>query len=70
MRCLRALAIVVVGGLLCGCQSQQAEEGVYVDLMIEVMIESARHSEGPGDAAQAVSAVEDWRGAGGEGDAD
>ncbi|MDE0056347.1 MAG: hypothetical protein OXP28_11385 [Gammaproteobacteria bacterium] len=43
---------------------------MYVDLMIEVMIESARHSEGPGDAAQAVSAVEDWRGAGGEGDAD
>ncbi len=71
MRYFRNFMLVVLVGLLCGCQSQQPREGEYVDFVVDLMVESAKMSEGPGDAAAAVAAVEGWRASGeGGGDAD
>lgn len=72
MRRSRNHVLVALGGLLlCGCQSQQPREGAYVDFVMDMMVESAKLSQGPSDAAPAVGAVETWRGTtGGEGDAD
>lgn len=66
MRHLRILGLVALGGLLSACQSQQQppREGAYVDFVMEMMVESARLSEGPDDATPAIQAVESWRGAG------
>lgn len=70
MRHLRIFGLVALGGLLSACQTQQQPlpEGAYVDFVMEMMVESAKLSEGPNDAKPAVQAVESWRGAGeGEG---
>lgn len=64
MQCLRISGLVVFAGLLSACQSQREppQEGVYVDFVMELMVESAKLSEGPSDAKPAVQAVESWRG--------
>ena len=66
MRHLRIIGLVVLGGLLSACQSQQQppREGAYVDLVTEMMVAAAKLSEGPEDAAPAVRAVDAWRGPG------
>lgn len=66
MRHLRILGLAALGGLLSACQSQQQppQEGAYVDFVMEMMVESAKLSEGPNDATPAIQAVEGWRGAG------
>lgn len=73
MRNLRILGLVALGGLLSACQSQQqpppqpaqqpTQEGAYVDFVMEMMVESAKLSEGPNDATKAIQAIESWRGA-------
>ena len=70
MKRLRACGLVALAGLLSACQFQQQEpeEAAYVDFVLELMVESAKLSEGPDDAAPAVEAVDAWRGAGGQGD--
>lgn len=68
MKSLRACALVALAGLLSACQSQQPQEGAYVDFLLELMAESAKQSEGPDDAAPALQAVETWRGTGEQGD--
>ncbi len=64
MQCLRICGLVTLGGLLSACQSHQEppQEGAYVDFVMEMMVESAKLSEGPSDAKPAVQAVETWRG--------
>lgn len=66
MRHLRIIGLVALGGLLSACQSQQQalQQGAYVDFVMEMMVESAKLSEGPNDSTQAIQAVESWRGAG------
>ena len=68
MRYLRVIGLVALGGLLSSCQSQQQppQEGAYVDFVMEMMVESAKLSEGPNDSKPAIQAVEGWRGAGEE----
>ena len=69
MQWLRMCGLVALGGLLSACQSQQPpQEGAYVDFVMELMVESAKLSEGPSDANRAIQAVENWRGSAGEGD--
>ncbi len=65
MQCLRICGLIALAGLLCACQSQPqpVNEGAYVDFVMELMVESAKLSEGPSDAKPAVQAVEGWRGA-------
>lgn len=72
MRCLRNCVLAALGGLLCGCESQQPEpnEGAYVDFVIELMVASTQRSEVPSDSAPAVQAVQGWRGGEGEDDAE
>lgn len=68
MRHLRILVLVALGGLLSACQSQQQppREGAYADFVMEMMVASAKLSEGPTDARPATRAVESWRAAGEE----
>lgn len=42
---------------------QSTQEGAYVDFVMEMMVESAKLSEGPNDATKAIQAIESWRGA-------
>lgn len=71
MRILRMCGLIAAGGLLTACQTQQhaPREGAYVDLVMELMVQSARLSDGPRDAGPAVRAVRNQRGEGEEGEA-
>ena len=70
MKRLRTCGLIALAGLLSACQFQQQSppEAAYVDFVMDLMVESAKLSEGPSDAAPATQAVENWRGAGAQGD--
>ena len=57
-RFLMALAMSAIVG---GCTTPAREDGAYVSLLRDAMVEAARVAEGSGDSAGAVRAVEAWR---------
>ena len=66
MRQCLALALIALVLPLAACKSARLEEGAQVRFVQEVMQESAKVSPGPPHSEQAVQAVRDWRGEGGD----
>ncbi len=58
-RFLMAMAMSAIVG---GCTTPAREDGAYVSLLRDAMVEAARVAEDPsGDSAAAVRAIEAWR---------